>query len=289
MKKITLFILIALVFSCKDKTEKTAGEKMVEESKPEVKLYVFDGGTVQANMLELFSQDTTYTGQQKEFSDAFYVIEHPEGRLMWDAGLPESLVALPEPFTSPDGAFTVSRPDSVINQLAAIDIQPSDITYIALSHSHFDHIGHANTFSDATWLVQEAEYDFVTSDEVKNGNPELYDGIKELTKIEKLNGDHDVFGDGSVVIKSMPGHTPGHQVLYVDLPETGPVLLSGDLYHFNENREHRRVPIFNVDVEQTLDSMEAFEKFAEETGARVIIQHEKTDFDALPKAPKYLN
>ena len=288
MKKYTLLLLIALLFSCKGKTEKAA-ENIPEESGPEVQLYVFDGGTVQVNMLELFAQDTTYKGQAKEFADAFFVVKHPEGTLMWDAGLPESLVPLPEPFTSPDGAFTVSRPDSVVNQLATIGMSPSDFTYIALSHSHFDHIGHANVFKDATWLVQEEEYNFVTSEDVKESNPELYQGISELTTIEKLSGDHDVFGDGTVVIKSMPGHTPGHQVLYLELPETGPVLLSGDLYHFNENREHRRVPVFNYDVEQTLESMEKFEAFAEEKGARVIIQHEKSDFDALPKAPKYLN
>lgn len=288
MRYLTLIVLAVLV-SCKGKSEKTEAETVVEETKPEVQLYIFDGGTIQVNMLELFAQDETYKGRQKTFTDPFYVVKHPEGTLMWDAGLPESLIALPEPFTSPEGAFTVSRKDSVKNQLATIGLEPSDIDYISLSHTHFDHIGHANVFSESTWLVQEAEYDFITSEEMKTSNPDLYNGIAGLTNTKKISGDHDVFGDGTVVLKSMPGHTPGHQVLYVDLPETGPVLLSGDLYHFKENRDNRRVPSFNFDVEQTLESMENFENFAEETGARVIIQHEKSDFDALPKAPEHLN
>ncbi len=290
MKKILVSLLIIGTFSCKqakkdaDKTE----ENIVEAVKPEVKLYTFSGGNVRANMLELFSQDTTYTGQSKEFADAFYVISHPKGNLMWDAGLPEGLVGLPEPFTSPDGAFTVSRNDSVVNQLASIEMKVDDIDFIALSHTHFDHTGHANVFAGSTWLVQQAEYDFITSEETQKNNADNYNAIKALQNTKKFTGDFDVFGDGSVVIKSMPGHTPGHQVLYLDMPEHGPLLLSGDLYHFYENREHQRVPSFNFDVDQTKASMAAFEAFAEEKGAKVYLQHAKGDFEKLPKAPNFL-
>jgi glyoxylase-like metal-dependent hydrolase (beta-lactamase superfamily II) len=291
MKKILLSLLIIGAFACKQakkeivKTEEAAEESMA----PEIKFYAFNGGTVSANMLELFSQDTTYTGQSKEFADAFYVIVHPKGTLMWDGGLPESLVGMEEPYTSPDGAFTVSRKDSVANQLATIGMVPEDIDYLALSHTHFDHVGHANEFTGSTWLVQEKEYDFVTSEENQKNNPDIYAAIKDLTNIKKIaNTDYDVFGDGTVVMKFMPGHTPGHQVLFVDLAENGPLLLSGDMYHFYENREFRRVPIFNFDVAQTKESMAAFEKFADEKGAQVYLQHSKEDFEKLPKAPNYL-
>jgi glyoxylase-like metal-dependent hydrolase (beta-lactamase superfamily II) len=272
---------------CKDE-KKAVKEEVAEESKPDVKLYTFDGGTVFVNNLELFSQDTTYRGQTREFSDPFYVISHPKGNLMWDAGLPEMLVPMPEPYTDPSGAFTVSRKDSVINQLKTIGMSPDDINYIALSHTHFDHSGHANNFKDATWLVQEKEYDFITSEETQKNNADIYGAIAELKNVQKLQGDFDVFGDGSVVIKSMPGHTPGHQVLYLDLAESGPMLLSGDLYHLDENREHKRVPSFNFDVDQTLASMEDFEAFAKKKNAKVYIQHYKEDFNQMPKAPEYL-
>lgn len=291
MKKIVGLLVVLILFSCKEtKKEATAKlSKNEEVAKPEVKLYTFDGGTILVNNLELFSQDTTYHGQTKEFADAFYVISHPDGNLMWDAGLPEGLVGLPKPFTSPDGNFTVSRKDSVAIQLKKIGMTPADIKYLALSHTHFDHSGHANVFKNSTWLVQEAEYDFITSEQAQKEHADLYNAIKDLTNTKKLNGDFDVFGDGSVVIKSMPGHTPGHQVLYLDLREHGALLLTGDLYHTYENRAHKRVPMFNTDVDQTLKSMEAFEAFAKEKNAKVYLQHQKEDFNKMPRAPKYLN
>lgn len=289
-KQIVIVFLTLLTFACKEtkkeSSETTASSK--EINKVDLKLYTFDGGTVMVNNLELFSQDTTYRGQTKEFADAFYVVSHPEGNLMWDAGLPEGLIGLSEPFTEPSGAFTVSRRDSVVNQLKSIGMGIDDINYIALSHTHFDHSGHANLFKHATWLVQESEYDFITSEESQKTNTDNYNAVKELTQTKKLNGDYDVFGDGSVVIKSMPGHTPGHQVLYLDLAENGPTLLTGDLYHLYENREHKRVPIFNFDVDQTLKSMDAFEAFAKEKNAKVYLQHQKDDFNKMPKAPEYL-
>ncbi len=290
MKKYIALMIILSFFACKD-GKKESAEAMAQTdtiSKPEVKLYTFDGGTVMVNQLQLFSQDSAYVGQRKEFADAFYVVVHPKGTLMWDAGLPEGLVGMPEPYTSPDGAFTVSRKDSVVNQLKQIGLTPADIDYLSMSHTHFDHIGHAKAFKDATWLVQEKEYDWVTSKEMQETNADIYDGIKDLSNIKKIKGDYDVFGDGTVVFKFTPGHTPGHQVLYLELAEYGPLLLSGDLYHFSENREFRRIPIFNFDVAQTNASMDLFEAFADEKKAKVILQHSKEDFEKLPKAPNYL-
>ncbi len=292
MKKFSLpIILFVLICSCKEikKENKDTAEVVGDTQKSEVKLYTFDGGTVIVNQLELFSQDTTYRGQSKEFSDAFYVIRHPKGDLMWDAGLPESLVGLPEPYTDESGAFTVSRKDSVLNQLKQIGMTPEDFEYISLSHTHFDHSGHANVFRNATWLVQETEYDFVTSEETQQSNVAVYNAIKELENIEKVQGDFDVFGDGTVVLKYTPGHTPGHQALYLDLVNHGALLLSGDLYHFSDNREFRRIPIFNYDVAETRKSMSAFEAFAEEKKATVYLQHSTEDFEKMPKAPNYLN
>lgn len=288
MRKLILLAVVLGFFSCKEaKKDSTTVATTTEEAKPELKLYAFSGGTVMVNQLELFSQDTTYQGQTKEFADPFYVISHPKGNLMWDAGLPEMLVGQPA-YTDPSGAFTVSRQDSVIHQLNKIGLTFEDIDYLGLSHTHFDHSGHANSLNNATWLVQEKEFDFITSEDTQKNQADIYNAIKELTNVKKLNGDYDVFGDGTVVIKAMPGHTPGHQVLYLELAEQGPVLLTGDLYHLYENREHKRVPIFNFDVEQTLNSMDKFEAFAKEKNATVYLQHQKEDFNKMPKAPEYL-
>ncbi len=277
MKKIFLLAIIAITtVSCKNAEKKESPEKVAIE-KPTVKLYVLNGGSILVNKLEAFSQDTTYTGQTKQFSDAYYVISHPKGNLMWDAGLPESLV-LPEPVTPGDGTFTVQRADSLKNQLKTIGFKIEDFKYFAMSHSHFDHTGHANYMKDATWLVQENEYNAVAGDTLKNKNP----AVTELNKFKKLNGDYDVFNDGTVVIKYMPGHTVGHQALYIEASGIEkPILLTGDLYHFEENRTNQGVPSFNYNVEETLESMKKFEAFAKEKNAEVIIQHSPKDFNKL--------
>ncbi len=271
MKKYLFLLLAISIVSCKNSEKKGK-----EVSTPKVKLYQLVGGSILVKKLEAFSQDTTYTGQAKQLTDAYYVISHPKGNLMWDAGLPEGLV-IPEPFHEPSGVFAVQRPDSLVNQLKTIGYKIEDFKYFAMSHSHFDHTGHANLMKKATWLVQENEFNAVAGDSLKAKDP----AVLELQKYKKLHGDYDVFGDGTVVIKYMPGHTVGHQVLYVDLGLEKPILLTGDLYHFQENRTNRGVPSFNYDVKQTLESMDTFEAFAKEKNAEVIIQHSTADFIKL--------
>ncbi len=273
MKKIFLVVLAISIVSCKQ-----SEKKETEVIKPVVKLHQLIGGSIFVKKLEVFSQDTTYTGQTKQFTDAYYVISHPKGNLMWDAGLPESLI-VPELYHEPSGVFAIQRSDSLVNQLKTIGFKIEDFKYFAMSHSHFDHTGHANLMKDATLLIQENEYNSIAGDTLKNKDP----AVSELKNIQKLNGDYDVFGDGTVVIKYMPGHTVGHQVLYVEIGHEKPILLTGDLYHFEENRTSKGVPSFNYDVKQTLESMDKFETFAKEKNAEVIIQHSPSDFEKLQK------
>jgi len=280
MKKIIILILsLGLFTACKNE-KKTNTEEDVTEVKatPKVTLQIFNGGDVIVNKLEAFSDSLhLYKGETKAFVDPIYIITHENGeRLIWDTGLPEAIG--PDPVTPGDGTFTISRKDSIINQLKTIGLGYDDFDYIGISHIHFDHTGTANYFKNATWLVQENEYDFITSEVQING---LGAAISQLTKVQKLNGDHDVFGDGTVVIKSTPGHTIGHQSLYVDLGLERPVLLTGDLYHFQENRQNKVSPSFNYDFPQTRASMDAFEAFAKEKNAEVIIQHSPIDYKRL--------
>lgn len=287
MKKlIILLITLSLVVACKkDKKESVVEQTETEVKKEPIKMFMFDGGTVQVNMLEIFSQDDAYKGQSKTFADAFYLIQHPDGNLLWDAGLSEDLIGK-EPFTTPEGAFTVSRKTGIEEQLKSIGLSTNDVKYIALSHTHFDHSGSASKLPNAIWIVQENEYNFVTSEEQKKQSPDNFNAIKNLKALKKINGNYDVFGDGRVVIVSTPGHTPGHQSLFVDLEQEGPLMLTGDMYHMEESRENSRVPIFNHDVDKTLASMEVFETFAKDKGARVIIQHSSKDYNSLNPAPE---
>ena len=239
-----------------------------------VTLTTFGCGTIEIADLDLFADDGSYAGQADTFTDGCFLVEHPDGRsLLWDLGVPSQLAGA-EPMT--DGSFTVSLEEGLSEQLAARGASP---TFVSVSHSHFDHVAQAAAAPGATWLVHEAELAHMeaTRDQDETG------GFAALMAREReaFTGEHDVFGDGSVRIIETPGHTPGHTSLLVTLAEEGPVLLTGDLYHREESREGRKVPRFNTDAEATRTSMAAFETLAEETGARVVIQHEPRDVDEL--------
>ncbi len=289
MKKLFVVILLIAAFGCKENKKEAKDTQEAEQmAKPEIKLYAFDGGTLMANNLNLFAQGDTYKGERKTLSDAFFVIEHPKGTLVWDTGLPEMLVGN-DAYTTPDGGFTISRKDSTLNQLKSIGLDSSDVEMIAFSHIHFDHTGGANHFPNSKWLVQQTEMDFINSDAIKGNSFYTPDSFSKLENKQILEGDYDVFGDGTVVIKYYPGHTAGHQALYLDLPNEGPTMLSGDVYHFEKNRENEIVPQFNYDISASEVSIKAFEEFVKEKNAKVYIQHDMGNFEAMPKAPNYLN
>ncbi|MFL1894486.1 N-acyl homoserine lactonase family protein [Aquimarina sp. 2-A2] len=285
------FSVLSLI-SCKnfEKPEPKSDTVIVEDStqKSEVKLYTLNGGEIQVNKKNLFAQGDTYKGDTIVLADAFYVIKHPKGNLIWDTGLSEELVGK-EPKSVNEGALVLSRKDSLSVQLDQIGLTPSDFDFIAFSHIHFDHTGGGNYFKDATWLIQDTEYAFATGEEIKSQGFYNTNDFKALKNVKQLKGDFDVFGDGTVIIKSYPGHTPGHQALFLDLENSGPILLSGDVYHFEENRENKIIPQFNHDIPQTEQSIEQFEKFVSDKRAKVYIQHDAKHFNRMPKSPKFIN
>lgn len=249
-----------------------------------VRLYVFDCGLIGAADISMFNLSNQETPVRELFVPC-YLIEHPQGRMIWDAGLPLAMAGAGR-VEEPGGVYmTYDR--SLVDQLADMSLTPADIDLVAFSHMHYDHVGAANAFTDSTLLIQEPEYEaaFVN---VTNPvfQPDLYMDLKD-SSMNKLTGDHDVFGDGSVMIISAPGHTPGHQVLLLRLANTGPLLLSGDLYHFQMSRKLRRAPTFNTDAEETFRSMDKVEALIEAEGATLWIEHEKALADTLDMAPAY--
>jgi len=220
-----------------------------------------------------------------------FLIAHPRGTLVWDTGEITDSNVKTDGTPTKQGAFTVTRP--LLPQLAAIGYTPADITYLALSHYHGDHVANANSFAGSTWIVQQVERDAMfapkATDQKGPGAPaaDLYGALKQ-SKVLLLKGeDHDVFGDGTVVIKFTPGHTPGHQSLFLKLAKTGPVLLSGDLYHYPEEMTLKRVPSFDFDKDQTAKSRAAMEDFVKKTGAQLWIQHDATAGAKRKIAPQY--
>jgi N-acyl homoserine lactone hydrolase len=96
-----------------------------------------------------------------------------------------------------------------------------------------------------------------------------------------------VFGDGAVIIKPAPGHTPGHQVLALKLPKTGPVLIAGDLWHYPAERTASVAPRYEANQQQTLASRAAMEAYLKQSGAQLWIEHDPKTFARLKKAPDY--
>jgi glyoxylase-like metal-dependent hydrolase (beta-lactamase superfamily II) len=217
-------------------------------------------------------------GKVIEFSDNCYLIRHAKGLLLWDTGVPDAVAAMPDGMVVGGGAITYRRVKTLAAQLAELGVKPADIAYVAVSHTHGDHVGNLGLFPTSTILIQSAEYDWAMGLPTKPG-------FAATQTIEKLAGDRDVFGDGSVVILSTPGHTPGHQSLLVVLPKTGVLVLSGDAVHFRDNWEQRRVPSMNVNREQTLASLERIAGVLAERKATLWINHDKAQSATLRYAP----
>ena len=171
------------------------------------------------------------------------------------------------------------RPKTLASQLDQIGVKPTDIKFVAISHTHPDHIGNVELFPQAMLLVQKTEYEWPRPNGSSRFKPEH--------PVTKLEGDHDVFGDGSVMIIGTPGHTPGHQSLLVKLPKTGALVLSGDAAHFQSNWDNRRVPSINTDKDQTLASMQRIADLLAKDKAQLWINHDKAQRDTLKMAPDY--
>lgn len=250
-----------------------------------LKLYVFDCGALSFDDVSMFGLTNEETPVRELFVPC-YLVDHPSGTLLWDAGLSPALVGQGE--VTMDSGARVRYERSLLDQLDSAGHTPADVDYIALSHMHLDHSGGANLFAGSHLLIQQAEYTaaFEHAEDHPVFDPSLYDKLSDADRTV-LDGDHDVFGDGRVQILSAPGHTPGHQVLFIDLENTGPLLLSGDLYHFRESRRLRRTPVFNTDAEQTLASMDRVEAFITERGATLWIEHDKALADTLDRAPAF--
>jgi N-acyl homoserine lactone hydrolase len=254
---------------------------------PALRLYIFDNGEISGLDPKLFGF-TREELKEVDFVNVSYLVVHPRGTVMFDTGGIGDEHFPPGGGTAKEGILTASR--KLVPQMAAAGYKPADVTYLVMSHYHSDHTANANLFAGATWIVQKAEHDFMFS-EMPQGiiQPATYSALKTARTRILNNEDFDIFGDGTVVVKTTPGHTPGHQVLFVKLPKTGPVVLAGDLYHYPEEITTGRTPSFEFDAAMSAKSRAAIQAFLKQSGAKLWIEHDKRTHANLPKAPKYLD
>ena len=250
-----------------------------------LRLYIFDCGVIHTANGDAYSLKKEEMAST-EMSIPCLLIAHPRGTLMWDNGYIPDRAFSPGGGPATSGVVTQDKP--LLPQMAAIGYAPSDITYLSMSHYHGDHVANANAFARATWLVRKVERDRMFSDTpIPRSDPANYSDLKTSKTILLDKDEWDVFGDGSVVIKSTPGHTPGHNVLLLRLKKTGPILLSGDLYHYPEERTLHRLPVADFNKEQTAASRADVEVFLKKTGAQLWIEHDIIANAKLRKAPAF--
>ena len=254
---------------------------------PGPRLYILDCGTIGAMDPKLFGLEPGEVNREVTFVTPCYLIVHPKGTLMWDVG------QVPDKDIPDDGTEVVQQKilkakRRLVPQLAALGYRPQDITYLAMSHYHADHTANANLFAGSIWIVQQPEYDIMFNPApVGIRSPETYQDLKTARRITLYNADYDVFGDGTVVIKTAPGHTPGHQMLFLRLAHFGPLLLAGDLYHLPEEKTLDRVPTFDFDGNMTRATRRQVDAFLAATHATIWIQHDPPTNAVLKKAPQY--
>ncbi|MEW6450842.1 MAG: N-acyl homoserine lactonase family protein [Pseudomonadota bacterium] len=242
------------------------------------RLYILNCGEGVAGDIGRWSPGVN-EGKPMDFVDNCYLIKHSSGWLLWDTGITDAVANMPDGLKPSDPRATLwKRPKTLAAQLAELNVKPSDIKYVAISHTHPDHIGNVTMFPQSTLLVQQAEYDWPSP---------LGPRFKPEHPVNKLNGDHDVFGDGSLTLIATPGHTPGHQSLLVKLPKTGAILLSGDMVHFKSNWENRGVPVNNDSQDKSKASMEKAAGILAKEKAQLWINHDKAQRDSLKMSPQY--
>jgi N-acyl homoserine lactone hydrolase len=243
---------------------------------PQVTLSRLECGTNAAptDVGQRFSDVYAYSGLKVQLTFSCYLIRHGDDYMIWDTGNPVG--------------NTPTAPKTALSALVAQSgVTAAQIKYVGISHYHGDHTGQASQFPQATLLIGKSDWDVITDPKSAGMvNPALFaNWTTGGGKVEPVVGDKDVFGDGSVVMLNMPGHTPGHHSLLVRLRDMGNVLITGDLSHFRENYETGGVPTFNTDRAASLASIDRFKALAKNLKATVIIQHDQRDVSKLPVFP----
>ncbi|MQY46200.1 MBL fold metallo-hydrolase [Rhizobiales bacterium RZME27] len=250
------------------------------------RLYIMNCGEALVDDISTWSPGVDI-GQARTFSNNCYLIRHGSDWMLWDTGVPDKWAMNKDGVDGSPGVRGFVH-KTIRSQLAEIGVSPEDVSILALSHGHFDHVGNVELFTNARWLVQEIEYNAMLGPNPRQIRfmPDLY-GTLRNNPVLKLNGDHDVFGDGTVRILSTPGHTPGHQSLLVRLNKHGPVILSGDVAHFSANMLFRRVPQFNFDKSASHKSMEQIQAIVDRENAELWINHDLDQSFRMHYSPKW--
>ncbi|SDN42702.1 N-acyl homoserine lactonase family protein [Afipia sp. GAS231] len=255
------------------------------------KLYRLDCGRSIANDESIWTPGENQ-GHSIEFSSTCWLVKRGNQWLLWDTGVPEATATDPNGWSTLPKLILYHLDKTLTGQLAEIGLKLPDVTYVAISHTHGDHIGNVTLFPDAEILIQRTEYEWIHGG---NGPNENVNQLMALARrlmgnprnLRLTDGDLDVFGDGSVTLISTPGHTPGSQSLLVHLKNSGFIVLSGDVVHLEENFAKSRVPSLNTDKQASIESMERIRQIIKTYKAIMFINHDKKQTDGLKLLPAF--
>jgi len=258
---------------------------------PDLKLYRLDCGHMTLGDKSVMSDEGMYGGQSLDIVMSCYLIKHGDDWMLWDAGLPRKYLG----GLLKEGSFTTGLERPIVDQLGDLGLRPADIKYVAVSHAHFDHAGQIGDFPNATLIIQRAELEAMADTQTAAAryiDASLFRSHVaggRLTRVKVIDGDVDLFGDGTLKTIWTPGHTPGSMALLIKLKHAGPYVLSGDQWHFTENHTRQQVPTWNYDHRQTVDSGKKLDRVIAATHAKLVIEHEPVDNGKLPKLPGFLD
>ncbi len=259
------------------------------KGKAGIKLYIIDSGHVNIKDMSVFQP-----GSEPKSAEApirCYLIVHPKGLLIWDTGLADSIAKMNEGMDIYGGMATWRLPVKLKTQLEKIGVKPSDIDYLGLSHIHPDHIGNVSYFKDSTLIIHKKEYESIDYN-IDYAKQYGFDTtplmeLSNFSSIEKIEGLYDLFNDRSVILVPTPGHSPGHMALYVDLADTGPVILGGDLYQNEDDHKNYVVPSMTEDKKALVESFVVIDELIEQTGAKLWHTHDQQQAKKLDHLPLF--
>jgi N-acyl homoserine lactone hydrolase len=265
-----------------------------------MRLYVFSSG-----WLGPLDKAMLSTGGQGKITVpvAFFLIKHPKGNVLFETGNNDKVITDPT-YWGPLAAMLSSAsrsPDVAIDtQLGKIGVKPSDINYVVVGHMHLDHAGNVGKFPSATIVYQRDEIVnafwpkpgfgccYITGDFAMLRN-KVGAGDPAAQKVIELEGDLDLFGDGSIYIHRQVGHTPGSQMMLVRLPKTGPVVLTSDNCYLMENLQKDILPTVSLAYSPAgiIEAYSWIKHLMATENADVIFAHDPDTFNKHKHSPEF--
>jgi glyoxylase-like metal-dependent hydrolase (beta-lactamase superfamily II) len=231
-------------------------------------------------------------GQEVTVPVPCFLIEHPKGYVLFDTGMHKSLIDDPTPTGRWGPVAAVFKPimkpgEDIVSQLDKLGIRPKDIKYVINSHLHLDHAGNNEFFPEATFIVQKPEIRAAYWPEVYQRAAYFRVDFDHPLNYKTIEGDYDLFGDGTVQIWASYGHSQGHQSLVVKLQNSGYFVLTGDSCYMKENLEQLVLPGIVWNPDETIRSIIRMREAREKLGATIVTGHDPEGWAELKHAPEY--